>query len=179
MSADLLRYQLQSWLDWEKYDHYEFPLDQHNGANIWLVTVLSVQHPLRTPKDASNYVARLGLVGTRMAEAVEDAKQRAAKDLIPPRFILNRTIDQMRRFSATPAAQNPLVTAFNERASQIKDLPPPIAPRSSPKPSASSRIRCIPNGTRQSDISSPCCRARRTMPASGGSRGARKRMRFS
>ncbi len=123
VSADLLRYQLQSWLDSEKYDHYEFPLDQHNGANIGLVTVLSVQHPLRTPRDASNYVARLALVGTRMAETVEDAKQRAAKDLIPPRFILNRTIEQMRRFSATPAAQNPLVTAFDERASQIKDLP--------------------------------------------------------
>ena len=107
VSADLLRYQLQRWLDSEKYDHYEFPLDQHSGANIGLVTVLSVQHPLRTPRDASNYLARLGLVGTRMAETVEDAKQRAAKDLIPPRFILNRTIEQMRRFSATPAAQNP------------------------------------------------------------------------
>ena len=90
-----------SWLDSEKYDHYEFPLDQHNGANIGLVTVLSVQHPLRTPRDASNYVARLALVGARMAATVEDAKQRAAKDLIPPRFILDRTIGQMRLFSAS------------------------------------------------------------------------------
>ena len=122
VSADLLRYQVQTWLDWEKYDPYEFPLDQFNGANIWLVNTLTVQHPLRTPKDASNYVVRLGVVGARMAEAVEEAKERAAKDLIPPRFILTRTIDQMRRFASTPTAQNPLVTSFNERASQIKDL---------------------------------------------------------
>jgi uncharacterized protein (DUF885 family) len=123
LSADLLRYQLQLYLDWEKYEDYEFPLDQFNGANIGLVTALSVQHPIRTPKDASNYVARLGQVAPRMAEAIEEARQRAKRDLIPPRFILNLTITQMRRFIETPAAHNPLVTSVAERTATIEELP--------------------------------------------------------
>src|SRR5688500_1894324 len=98
LSEDVLRYHLQAYIDGAKYDDYVFPLDQFNGANIWLPNTLTVQHPIRTAKDASNYVARLGQAGPRMAEAVVEARQRAEKDLIPPRFILNLTIDQMRRF---------------------------------------------------------------------------------
>ncbi len=124
LSADLLRYHLQSYLDWAKYDDYVFPLDQFNGANIWLPGALTVSHPIRTANDVSNYVARLGQVAPRLAEAVVEARQRAAKDLIPPRFILNLTIDQMRRFVATPAAQNPFVTSLDERAATIKELAP-------------------------------------------------------
>jgi uncharacterized protein (DUF885 family) len=122
VSADLMRYQLQAYLDWEALEDYEFPLDQFNGANIGLVNALSVQHAIRTPKDASNYVVRLGQVAPRMAESVVEARRRAAKDLIPPRFILNLTITQMRRFVETPVAQNPLVTSLGERASGVKEL---------------------------------------------------------
>jgi uncharacterized protein (DUF885 family) len=124
LSADVLRYHLQSYLAWAKYDDYIFPLDQFNGTNIWLPNTLTVQHPIRTAKDVSNYVARLGQVAPRMAEAVVESQQRAAKDLIPPRFILNLTIDQMRRFVSTPPAQNPFVTSLDERAAAIKELAP-------------------------------------------------------
>ena len=124
LSADLLRYQLQAYLDSARYDDYSFPFDQASGANASLVNALAVQHPLATPRDAENYVIRLGQVATRMAEAMEEARQRAAKDLIPPRFILVRTIEQMRAFIAMPSAQNPLVTSLNERAANIARLTP-------------------------------------------------------
>jgi uncharacterized protein (DUF885 family) len=124
LSADVLRYHLQSYLDWAEYDDYMFPLDQFNGANIWLPNALTVTHPVRTERDVSNYIARLGQVAPRMAEAVVESQQRAAKDLIPPRFILNLTIDQMRRFVATPPAQNPFVTSLDERATAIEELAP-------------------------------------------------------
>jgi len=122
LSVDLLQYQLQSYLDWAKYDDYIFPLDQFFGANTSLVNALAVQHPMSAPSDASNYVVRLGHVAPRMAEAVVESRQRAAKDLIPPRFILVRTIDQMRAFIAVPPAQNPLVTSLSERSAGLKEL---------------------------------------------------------
>jgi uncharacterized protein (DUF885 family) len=124
LSANVLRYHLQSYIDWAKYDDYMFPLDQFNGANIWLSNALTVTHPIRTAKDVSNYVARLAQVAPRMAEAVVESRQRAEKDLIPPRFILNLTINQMRRFVDTPPAKNPFVTSLDERAALIKELAP-------------------------------------------------------
>lgn len=124
LSADLLRYQLQTYLEWEKYEDYEFPLDQMGGANIWLPNTLTVQHPIRSARDASNYVTRLGQIGPRMAEAVAEARHRAGHDRIPPKFILERTIEQMRRFIETPPAQNPLVTTLNERVSAVAEISP-------------------------------------------------------
>jgi uncharacterized protein (DUF885 family) len=122
LSADVLRHHLQSYIDGAKYDDYVFPLDQFGGANIWLPNTLTVQHPIRTAKDVSNYVFRLDHVAPRMVEAVVESRRRAGKDLIPPRFILRLTIDQMRRFVATPPAQNPFVTSLDERAGAVKEL---------------------------------------------------------
>jgi uncharacterized protein (DUF885 family) len=122
VSADLVKYQLQNFIEGAKYEEYDFALNQFNGANVGLVNVLTVTHPLRTPKDASNYVARLRQVGARMTESLADCRQSAAKGLIPPRFILQATIIQMARFIETPPGQNPFVATFNERASSISGL---------------------------------------------------------
>ena len=124
VSADLVKYQLQSFIEGAKYEDYDFALNQFNGANVGLVNVLTVTHPLRTPRDAANYVARLRQVGLRMTEAIADCRQSAAKGLIPPRFILQATITQMTRFIETPSGRNPFVATFNERASTISGLSP-------------------------------------------------------
>jgi uncharacterized protein (DUF885 family) len=122
LSADLLKYQLQTYVGGERYDHFDFPLEQFDGANISLVTSLTVQHPMRAVRDATNYVIRLRQVGPRMAEAIIDCRERAGGGLIPPRFILQATITQMRRFVEVPVAENPFVSTFNERAMTISDL---------------------------------------------------------
>jgi uncharacterized protein (DUF885 family) len=124
VSADLLRHQLEAYLQWDRYEDFQFPFDQHSGMNVGLVSVITVTHPLRTPKDASNYVTRLGQVGQRMSETIDDAKRLAAKDLIPPRFILDATTRQMRLFVDQPPASNPFVTTLSERTAAIAGFPP-------------------------------------------------------
>jgi uncharacterized protein (DUF885 family) len=98
-----------------QYDDFSFPLEQFAGANVNLPNALTIVHPLNTEKDAANYVARLGQVAARMDEAVAEALMLAQKQMVPPRFILAATIAQMEQFIATPAGQNPFVTAFNDR----------------------------------------------------------------
>jgi uncharacterized protein (DUF885 family) len=70
VSAGLLRHQLEAYLEWDRYDDFQFPFEQRGGANVGLVTTITVSHPLRTPRDASNYVTRLGQVGQRMSAAI-------------------------------------------------------------------------------------------------------------
>jgi uncharacterized protein (DUF885 family) len=115
MSSELMEWQLATIAAGEPFDELSFPLEQFAGANIALVNTLTVNHPLRSEKDAENYLERLELVDNRMAEAVADAKRIAARGTIPPRFILNATLTQLQQFIAAPAAQNPFVTAFDER----------------------------------------------------------------
>ncbi|OFW32624.1 MAG: hypothetical protein A3G76_05580 [Acidobacteria bacterium RIFCSPLOWO2_12_FULL_65_11] len=121
-SADILQWQLDTMVKSDPYADYTFPLEQFAGVNVNLVAILTVSHPMITDRDAANYVARLGLVGTRMGEAVADARRLAAKNMIPPRFILLATITQMKQFVGPLPADNPFVATFAERMKSIPTL---------------------------------------------------------
>jgi uncharacterized protein (DUF885 family) len=123
LSADLMQWQLQMMTEGERFLDFEFPLEQFGGANVDLVNALTVVHPARTEKDAANYVARLAQVDERMTEATAEAERRARLGILPPRFILTATIEQMRLFIAPPPAQNPYVTTLVEKMSSIPSLP--------------------------------------------------------
>lgn len=123
LSADVLEWHLEQIVAGTEYEDYFFPLEQFNGANVYLVNLLTVAHPVVTPRDAENYVARLGEVAPRMREAIAEARRVAARGLIPPRFILQATIAQMRQFLEPPPAQNPFVTAFAAKLGEVEDLP--------------------------------------------------------
>jgi len=122
VSADLMDWQLGAIVEGDKYADYLFPLEQFQGANVNLVAALTISHPLNSDADANSYIARLGQVGTRMDEAVAEAKRMIAKGLFPPRFIVQATIDQMQQFLASPPAQNPFVSVFADRLSNAPNV---------------------------------------------------------
>jgi uncharacterized protein (DUF885 family) len=123
VSAELMEWQLERVVQGEPYLDYFFPFEQFQGVNLELVTTLTSTHPIVVEADANNYVARLALVASRMKEAVEDARRIASTGRIPPRFILERTIAQMRQFIATPATENPFVAVMSSKMEAIKNMP--------------------------------------------------------
>ena len=124
VSADLMRWQLDTVVKEEPFLDYRFPLDQFGGANVQLVESLTLRHPLATPKDAGHYIARLGHVAQRMDEAVAEGRRLARRKMIPPRFIVQTTLTQLHTFSDVPAGQNPLVSAFVQRLADIPAITP-------------------------------------------------------
>jgi len=122
LSADVMQWQLQSIIDGEPYYDDSFPLNQFGGANVALVDALVVVHPLRTVRDAENYVASLAQVATRMEEAAAEARRRAANGVLPPNFIIRATITQMRGFIAPAPVQNPFVATFAQKMAAISAL---------------------------------------------------------
>lgn len=122
-AAELLEWQLDTVVSGESYLDYGFPLEQFGGVNVSLVTALTVSHPVRSARDAGNYVARLAQVGARMEEAVAEARRLETAGVLPPRFILRATIAQMQQFIAPAPAQNAFVTTFDERLATVQDVP--------------------------------------------------------
>jgi uncharacterized protein (DUF885 family) len=123
VSADLMEWQLDTIVREEPYLDYSFPLNQFNGLNVNIVETLTLRHPVAGERDAGNYVAALGQAGTRMEEAIAEARRLSAKNMIPPRFIIQATVNQMKQFIATPPDQNPFVTAFDQRMSAVTAIP--------------------------------------------------------
>jgi uncharacterized protein (DUF885 family) len=115
LSADLLQSQLDTTIREEPYLDYTIPLQQMNGVNVTVVEGLTVAHPLASDHDAVNYLAALGQVEARMDEAIARSRRLAARAIVPPAFILQATIKQMRTFVDGAPSQNPFVATLAEK----------------------------------------------------------------
>jgi uncharacterized protein (DUF885 family) len=124
VSADLMQWQLQGIVDGERYSDTQYPLQQFGGANVGLPNLMTVIHPLRNARDADNYLARLRLFEQRMGEAAQEARNQADKGILPPRFILQATIAQMRQFISPAPAANPLVTTLATKLGDVDEVAP-------------------------------------------------------
>jgi uncharacterized protein (DUF885 family) len=116
-------WQLEIAVAEEPYFDYTFPLEQMNGWNVSAVERFTVSRPLAKPRDAENYVAALGQVSARMEEAIAGSRRLAAKNVVPPRFILEATIKQMQNFVDPSPGQNPFVTSFAEKMAAVETIP--------------------------------------------------------
>jgi uncharacterized protein (DUF885 family) len=52
VSAEVFEWSMNSYINQEPFLDYGFPLNQLNGANVGLVTILTVGHSLATERDA-------------------------------------------------------------------------------------------------------------------------------
>ena len=101
-----------------------YPLNQFFGEQNGLISLLTVGHPLQSRQDAANYLARLGGIGKRAGEWIATVRSTESRGVVPPRFILERTIRQMQSFTDPAPASNLFVTTFRDRLERIPGLTP-------------------------------------------------------
>lgn len=118
-SAAIIRWTLDDTINDAKFAVNRFVFDQFNGLHLGLVQFLTTSHPIRTRRDVENYLARLALVGARLDDGIVEAKSAAAVGVIPPRFILERTLGQLDGLLAVPAEQNVFVQSLGERIDKL------------------------------------------------------------
>ena len=122
VSAASLAWQLDDIVRSEPFNDYSFVFQQFSGLQVGLVNFLSQTHPIRNRRDIENYLARLALVSAQMDEGIAQARDRAARGFLPPKFILTSTLAQFDRFLTGEPAKNVLVASLDERAAKLKDL---------------------------------------------------------
>jgi uncharacterized protein (DUF885 family) len=124
LSAEMFEYQLNDIVNEEPYLVYSFPLNQMGGVQARLPTLLTDIHPMRTRRDAENYLARLGAASSKIDQALALTRERARQGVRLPGFIAVETMGQMKRFTAPDPAQNILVSSFARRVSLIESIDP-------------------------------------------------------
>lgn len=94
-----------------------------DGAYTDLVKFMTLHAPVRSRLDAEAWLKRL----EHMDEALRDERRRFEVDMaagaIPPRSVLQRTLDRARKLTPAIVAEHPLVVYFTEALAQIPDLP--------------------------------------------------------
>jgi uncharacterized protein (DUF885 family) len=121
-SAASLEWQLRDSLRMAALEDRRFVFEQFGGLHVSLVNFLSQAHPLRTAGDVDSYLARLAQLPAVLDEGVAEASLRAKQGVIPPKFILQATIDGIDRLLTQDPADNVLVTSLVDRAGNIAGL---------------------------------------------------------
>jgi uncharacterized protein (DUF885 family) len=122
LSGEIVAWDLRNRIEGERYVDYNFPLVQTYGAAASLVQLMTVNHTVATRRDAENYVVRMAQLAPRMEEVIIESQRILKKGLIPPKFILEASLAQIRAFLADPPDRNALVAGFAERMKRVVGL---------------------------------------------------------
>ena len=144
ISAATMRWNLQTAIAGERYQDYNFMFAQFNGIHTGLVTFMSETHPMRNAADVNAYLARLDQLGQRIDEGIAISRAAVARQLIPPRFILERAQAQVDNFLKPAPEANVLVAALSKRSAAIADLTPQAREVALARATSTVRERIIP-----------------------------------
>lgn len=116
---DMLEYFLAVNVEGQKFQYHNYPLNQLFGLQGELPTFLATQHPVDNQKDAENYLIRLNKIPLAFAQAQEGLNKRETLKIIPPQFVIEKVLLQMREFAAMPARKNILYISLEEKLKKV------------------------------------------------------------
>jgi uncharacterized protein (DUF885 family) len=111
LKRDLGFYELNLW---------QMPVSQINGIYTeapQLVSILSFQ----TVKDYTDYISRLHQLPRLFDEETGNMKLGMAAGLMPPKFLLEKVVEQADGLAATPAGQSPFAQPFQKFPDSFSD----------------------------------------------------------
>ena len=95
-----------------------YMVSQLTGAYQSAPDFLDTQHAIETREDADAYLARLEALGRQMDQELEVMRHDGALGVIPPDFIIDRTLAEMRAFRDTPTGSATLVASLARRVKE-------------------------------------------------------------
>jgi uncharacterized protein (DUF885 family) len=95
-----------------------YPVNHVCGAQVDLVQFLSTYHKINGRRSLRRYLHRLEQVGWKLAGLQAGLQARAGAGVIPPRFVLEKSLAQMDAFLAGPTEANPLYTSVVEKMAE-------------------------------------------------------------
>jgi uncharacterized protein (DUF885 family) len=124
LSCQVLEWFLVDQVDGNRFMFHDYPVNQLFGFQSTLPDFMINQHPLRRPQFAEKYVERVGRFGVAVDQVIDGLRVREQKGVIPPRFVMDEVLTEMRGFAGKPATENPLYTHFVARTDTLKGLAP-------------------------------------------------------
>jgi len=115
LSYDMLDYFLAIQVEGDRFHHHDYPLNQLFGAQNELPTFMATQHPVNSVEEGENYVARLRKFPVKFRQVLEAVRKREQEGIVPPTFVVEKVLAEMRAFIAQPVQQNILYTSLDEK----------------------------------------------------------------
>ncbi len=121
---DTVAYQMQTIARAAPFDYGDIPnrpyvVSQLTGSYQSVPTFLDRQHQIASKDDADAYIARLRAFAVVLDQETERVHHDAALKVVPPDFLIDRTLEQLRTLRSVAPADSILSTSVAARARKL------------------------------------------------------------
>lgn len=121
ISYDVYEWFLDDAVRQHEFMYYDYPVTHFiTGAQNQLIHFFTDIHPVTSKKDAEDYITRLQQVDTKFEQLIEGLTLREEAGIIPPRFIIQWSLYDVRRIAGGSARYLPFYTAFEEKVNALE-----------------------------------------------------------
>ena len=131
---DRVSYDIAKWNDertlagknfpWAGASGQAYPVNQSFGVQMELPNFLLSQHQIKNARLARHYVDRLRAMATVLDAVNADVARQAKLGVIPPDFVIDDSVEQMKSLISTSPEKNELVTNLVSKSEKLIDLAP-------------------------------------------------------
>jgi len=125
LSYDVLEFFLSMQDRMAAFSLHNYPVNQLFGVQNGFPRFMNETHQINDARDAEDFVARLNKVLGKFSGVLDGLKLRESKGIIPPRFVVEKVLAEMRAFAITPAQDN---TLYVEYAKKLEKLDASVLP---------------------------------------------------
>lgn len=122
LSYDILQWFLENQIEQEKWQHYNYPVNQIFGLHNNFLHLMQTTHRINSARDAEDYVIRLSKAHIKFSQTMEGLEIREKIGIIPPTYIIEKFLESMQDFTAKPAESNVLYTNLESKISSLNDI---------------------------------------------------------
>ena len=112
LSTEVLDWYLELEIYRNAFRQYEYPVNHINGIQVELPRFMMEVHQIETLSDAENYLERLSKFDDKFDQLIQLLESRKEANVIPPRFILERVIEEIEDFISRKVEYNLLYRDF-------------------------------------------------------------------
>lgn len=102
LSYRLLKRKLERGILFEKYRHYNYPVNQMHGMQSGLPSFMLNMHKIENKEDALAYVSRLNAFKNTFDQLIDNLKIREEKGIIPPKFVFQHLYNDCNNIIGEP-----------------------------------------------------------------------------
>ncbi|MEQ8476317.1 MAG: DUF885 domain-containing protein [Fulvivirga sp.] len=136
LNTKILSWFLGKQVEGEPYFYYDYPVNQMFGVQSNLPSMMESSHKLNDESDVEAYIARLSQFDTKFDQVIDNLKIREEKGIIPPKFVIDKVLNEMRGFTGQavsdeieieitnddPIERNILFSNFETKIDKIEGL---------------------------------------------------------
>ncbi|MBS0420539.1 MAG: DUF885 domain-containing protein [Proteobacteria bacterium] len=124
LSYDVLEWFLQDLVEGQRWLFHDYPVNQLYGVQSSTPDFMVAIHPIGGQRDIRNYISRLNAFERKFGQLLEGLELRQSMGVVPPKFVIERVLAEMRAFIAVPVRENILYTNLRDKMGHLGTLTP-------------------------------------------------------